>query len=283
MSEVQLEADYAQPVDLTRFYNVARIAIAAIALAAAVWLAFENYDKARGWTEAIFQARLEARAAVQERDQAIAERNAAIVELEGLRADKQVSGLGGAGLARVDGYLADIEKRTDELRGAAATGAQLPPERLLAQLTSIREIAGEAREYVRASSGEGGEDADPGKGASPLRGKAPAPDATPTLRPSGWNPAEAPARLIPASLNGAAAAPPVPPPLAEGVPGLSLAQTKLYVVLSMLGVLGLTFVIAVIAVFTTRNARKHTFATDTIKTLLGFFIGVVTAFMGAPG
>jgi hypothetical protein len=272
MSEIELQADYAQPADLTRVFAVARIAIAAIALAAAVWLAFDNQDKYRRWAETIFQAKLEASAATEERDQAVAERNAAIAELEDLRAGKAVEGLGGAGLTRVDGYLAAIEKRTDGLRELSVGREPIAPDRLLAELNAIRETAGEARKYLQTSG-------EPGTGEPPLGDAAPPRDAAPGLRPSTWIPDEAPARLIPASLNTAAA--PAAPPAVETAPTL-VPQTRFYIVLGMLGLLGLTFLIAVVAVFTTRNARKHAFATDTIKTLLGFFIGVVTAFMGTP-
>src|SRR5690349_12623261 len=98
MSEVQLQADYVQPADMSRVYTVIRIAIGAIALALAFWLALENDAAYKRWGDMIFQARLEASAAAEERDRAVAERNAAIAELEDLRAGKAVEGLSGASL-----------------------------------------------------------------------------------------------------------------------------------------------------------------------------------------
>lgn len=59
-------------------------------------------------------------------------------------------------------------------------------------------------------------------------------------------------------------------------------DVKMYIVLIIYCILGLTFVASVIAVFRTANQTALNFAIDTIKTLLGFFIGVATAFMGLP-
>jgi len=275
MSDVRYDADYAQPADLTRLITVARIALGAVALALAVWLAFGSYDKYRAQAEAVFAAQFEARQAAAERDVAVAERNAALGELEELRAGQGKTGLSGAGLARLDSYLAEIEKNAEAAHSVALDGDTVKSAAVLPTLKAIRETAGEARKYILASEGV------PGATGGPGRDALPAGDAKPALTPSSWNPEEPPARLIPASLSANAAVAPVPPVEAPGV--ISDARLKLYVVLGMLGILGVTFLIAVIAVFTTRNARKHAFATDTIKTLLGFFIGVVTAFMGAPG
>lgn len=61
---------------------------------------------------------------------------------------------------------------------------------------------------------------------------------------------------------------------------LSIATAKLYIVGFVFMVLGITFVGAIVAVFTTANTAVLSFAIDTIKTLLGFFIGVGTTFMG---
>ena len=45
-------------------------------------------------------------------------------------------------------------------------------------------------------------------------------------------------------------------------------------------VLGLTFIISIVAIFKTTNADVLKFAFDTVKTLLGFFIGVATTLIG---
>lgn len=45
-------------------------------------------------------------------------------------------------------------------------------------------------------------------------------------------------------------------------------------------VLGITFIISIVAIFKTTNADVLKFAFDTVKTLLGFFIGVATTLIG---
>ncbi len=47
-------------------------------------------------------------------------------------------------------------------------------------------------------------------------------------------------------------------------------------------VLGVVFIASLIAIFVTTNPDVLKFAFDTIKTLMGFFIGVATAFLGIP-
>lgn len=79
-------------------------------------------------------------------------------------------------------------------------------------------------------------------------------------------------------LLGAATA----PAAAVGPPAAEMAWMKLYIVAGMFVILGIVFILAVVAIFTTRNPATLTFATDTVKTMLGFFIGVITAFMSAP-
>jgi len=61
-----------------------------------------------------------------------------------------------------------------------------------------------------------------------------------------------------------------------------LAWFKIYVIFGIFAVLGIAFLIAVGAVFTTANPATLAFATDTVKTMLGFFIGVATGFLGGP-
>jgi hypothetical protein len=45
-------------------------------------------------------------------------------------------------------------------------------------------------------------------------------------------------------------------------------------------VLGATFIISIVAIFRTTNPEVLKFAFDTVKTLLGFFIGVATTLVG---
>src|SRR5687768_16419518 len=106
MSDLHYDADYAQPADLSRVIDVARIALGAVALALGVWLAFGSYEKYRAQAEVVYAAQFEVRQAAAERDAAVAERNSAIAELEELRLGQGVNGLSGAGLTRLDGYLA---------------------------------------------------------------------------------------------------------------------------------------------------------------------------------
>lgn len=57
---------------------------------------------------------------------------------------------------------------------------------------------------------------------------------------------------------------------------------RLYVMLSVFIVLGVTFIVSVVAIFRATNEDVLKFAFDTVKTLMGFFIGVATAFLGLP-
>jgi hypothetical protein len=45
-------------------------------------------------------------------------------------------------------------------------------------------------------------------------------------------------------------------------------------------VLGMTFILSIVAIFKTKNKEVLTWAVDTVKTLLGFFIGVATTLIG---
>jgi len=47
-------------------------------------------------------------------------------------------------------------------------------------------------------------------------------------------------------------------------------------------ILGVAFVISFVALFLAKNREVVKFALDTTKTLMGFFIGVVSAFLGLP-
>lgn len=66
------------------------------------------------------------------------------------------------------------------------------------------------------------------------------------------------------------------------VPHFSQDDAKLFVFVAIFVVLLATFVLSIIAVFTTKNATVLSFSLDTVKTLLGFFIGAATAFLGLP-
>jgi cytochrome c biogenesis protein CcdA len=59
-------------------------------------------------------------------------------------------------------------------------------------------------------------------------------------------------------------------------------EARLYIMISVFIVLGITFAGAILAVFITTNREILKWAIDTIKTLMGFFIGVATAFVGIP-
>lgn len=87
-------------------------------------------------------------------------------------------------------------------------------------------------------------------------------------------PAEAEEMVVLAAL--AQSAPAIEPPAAQ------LAWMKLYIVAGMFVVLGIVFIVAVVAIFTASKPATLSFATDIVKTMLGFFIGVITAFMGGP-
>lgn len=65
-------------------------------------------------------------------------------------------------------------------------------------------------------------------------------------------------------------------------PRFTQEDARLYVMLSVFIVLGVTFIVSVIAIFKATNPDVLKFAFDTVKTLMGFFIGVATAFLGLP-
>jgi hypothetical protein len=60
----------------------------------------------------------------------------------------------------------------------------------------------------------------------------------------------------------------------------TIEDARPYVFIMILLALAFTFCGSVIAIFFVKDPKKLTFAIDTVKTLLGFFIGVVTTFMG---
>lgn len=94
--------------------------------------------------------------------------------------------------------------------------------------------------------------------------------------PAASAPAEPPLLLLTAAT---AAAPKEP----RGGPSADqLAWTKFYMMLGMFVILGIAFVGAVVAILITKDAATGAFARDTVKMLLGFFIGMVSAFMTAP-
>ena len=62
----------------------------------------------------------------------------------------------------------------------------------------------------------------------------------------------------------------------------SQEDAKVYIMVFVFCVLGVTFFTSMSAVFMTTSPDILKFAFDTIKTLLGFFIGVATAFLGIP-
>jgi hypothetical protein len=59
-------------------------------------------------------------------------------------------------------------------------------------------------------------------------------------------------------------------------------DAKLYIMLFVFVILGLVFVGSIIVIFATKDQEVLKFAFDTIRTLMGFFIGVATAFLGLP-
>ena len=58
------------------------------------------------------------------------------------------------------------------------------------------------------------------------------------------------------------------------------AQMRMWIMVLVFIVLGITFIISVAAIFKTTNTEVLKFAFDTAKTLLGFFIGVATTLIG---
>jgi hypothetical protein len=67
-----------------------------------------------------------------------------------------------------------------------------------------------------------------------------------------------------------------PPP----VPTLP-SEAKRWLLGGVLGVLAIVFIISIVAIFMTKDAEVLRFAFDTVKTLMGFFIGVATTLIGS--
>ena len=63
---------------------------------------------------------------------------------------------------------------------------------------------------------------------------------------------------------------------------LTQDDAKLYVMIAVFILLAITFLTSIVAVFLTKEETILKFALDTVKTLLGFFVGVATAFLGLP-
>jgi len=101
---------------------------------------------------------------------------------------------------------------------------------------------------------------------------------------------EAPAS--PSGLIGAAHAQPVTAPVPQPAPSTAPVpqptapsrrvseDMRTWIMVSVFVVLGMTLVISIVAIFKTANAEVLRFAFDTIKTLIGFFIGVATTLIG---
>jgi hypothetical protein len=73
-----------------------------------------------------------------------------------------------------------------------------------------------------------------------------------------------------------------PPPVPPSYLHMTQDDARLWVMLSVFFVLGLTFIVSILAIFRSSNPDVLKFAFDTVKTLMGFFIGVATAFLGLP-
>ena len=75
----------------------------------------------------------------------------------------------------------------------------------------------------------------------------------------------------------------ISPAYAETVnPGGKLTpdDVRLYGVVVILVVLGLAFMLCILMILFSDHARRLTFAIDTVKVLMGFFVGVATSFFG---
>jgi hypothetical protein len=57
-------------------------------------------------------------------------------------------------------------------------------------------------------------------------------------------------------------------------------ETRTWIMLIVFVTLGLTFILSIAAIFKSTNPDVLKFAIDTVKTLLGFFIGVATTLLG---
>jgi hypothetical protein len=147
-------------------------------------------------------------------------------------------------LERIDGYLAVLQGGVQTLFAAATRGEG--GRELRGRYEEMVATIAEARRFVREQTAAVTAEAGPLPGAE-------------------------------AELSLALVSEPEPPSPAR------LAWIKLYIVAGMFVVLGIVFVVAVFAIFLARRPAAVAFATDTVKTMLGFFIGVITAFMGAPG
>jgi hypothetical protein len=57
-------------------------------------------------------------------------------------------------------------------------------------------------------------------------------------------------------------------------------ETRTWIMLIVFATLGVTFIVSIISIFKSTNPDVLKFAIDTVKTLLGFFIGVATTLLG---
>jgi hypothetical protein len=154
----------------------------------------------------------------------------------------------GPALERIDRYLALIASDANVLMQAFFTeGQRIAGDDIGSRWEHLIQTISEARDYVRTQR----------------RALASA------------EPAEQPSLFLTAT--------PAPAPGDAGPSAASLAWMKLYIIVGMFLVLGIVFIVAVAGIFVASNPAAVAFATDTVKTMLGFFIGVITAFMGAPG
>jgi len=102
------------------------------------------------------------------------------------------------------------------------------------------------------------------------------------LKHSGNEPNKLPSLSSLSIISGASAQPATPQPPSAAGTRFTQEDARLYVMLSVVVVLGITFLTSVVAIFKATNPDVLKFAFDTVKTLMGFFIGVATAFLGLP-
>ncbi|HXO68138.1 MAG TPA: hypothetical protein VN838_04170 [Bradyrhizobium sp.] len=64
-------------------------------------------------------------------------------------------------------------------------------------------------------------------------------------------------------------------------PRLSVDDVRLYGIVLILSTLGVAFILCIGIILFSDHAKRLTFAIDTVKVLMGFFVGVATSFFGA--
>lgn len=254
------------PADLARMWTLLRIAVAIAALVFAGLLARAQHSVVAQRSGGQVQALLNARSAAVERDEAIAERNAAIAELEELRAEAPAAG-STVMTARLAGYLDQIDVQAKAARALLVNAPEPDVQQAGAQIDAMRMTLGQAQSYLLPPT--------PAPTPKPGAGDdgAATPHTTPTLFEGGARLRPIPANLVVPDAPSAAA-PAAEPPAALPPEALRVAPDRSFLTTILLGIVAALLLTAIAMVFVTRDPRLHRWGNEAIKLLLGVSVGM---------